>query len=205
MPARSRKASKKLDGGDLRILRYLQEVNIRASHTELSENVALSQPTCKRRLKSLQERGIIRGFHVDIDPGALGYVISMQLRVRLKDPSLDEIERFESEMLGYSMIRQCEIVSGDDGEDFLLRVVARSMDECERFIERIRSLDNVEDIGKTLSIRCSKTLLGAPMEEEHETSLPAHPETVLAEPRIRRKGLKSAAGGGNRAARRPAA
>src|SRR6476620_4643501 len=110
-----------LDAIDLRILAELQ-ADGRMTNVELARRAGISAPPCLRRVRRLEEAGIIRGYHADSDPHKLGWSITFFAIVGLdsqKETVLSGCERMVAE---WPEVRECHMIRG--GGDFLLKLVA---------------------------------------------------------------------------------
>lgn len=121
-----------LDEIDLKILRILQRDPDR-NITEIGEQVGLSHTPCWRRIRKMQESGIIRGRVMLIDPEKIGIDISVFVFIRLEKHSPGVLEEFEAAAIHVPEILQCYAMSGDF--DFLLRVAVPSVRDYERAVK----------------------------------------------------------------------
>jgi Lrp/AsnC family transcriptional regulator, leucine-responsive regulatory protein len=104
----------------------------RMSLKELAEQVGLSSPSVAERIRRLQERGVIRGFTVDIDPAALGFTLLAIVRIRPLPGKLHIVQKLIQET---PQIVECDKVTGDDC--FIARMHVRSMDEIDAILDHI--------------------------------------------------------------------
>lgn len=116
---------KTLDRIDYEILALLQN-NARISNKEIARKVGLAASTCLVRIRVLQSRGVVRGFHADIDPTSLGVGIQAMIAVRLRRHFKPDVEKFRSHALGLPEVVQLYHVAGPI--DFLAHVWARDSD-----------------------------------------------------------------------------
>lgn len=121
-----------LDEIDLKILRILQRDPDR-NITDIGEQVGLSHTPCWRRIRKMQESGIIRGRVMLIDPEKIGIDISVFVFIRLEKHSPGVLEEFEAAAIHVPEILQCYAMSGDF--DFLLRVAVPSVRDYERAVK----------------------------------------------------------------------
>jgi Lrp/AsnC family transcriptional regulator len=103
--------------------------------TELADRVSLSQTPCWRRVKRLEEQGVIKGRALLLDPGALGLSVSVFAHVKLKRQDEDALEAFEAAILKCDSIVECFSMTGDS--DYLLRVVVGTLSEYEQFLKKV--------------------------------------------------------------------
>lgn len=154
-------ALSKFDDIDMQILRELQE-NGRMTNVELADRVGLTAPPCLRRVRSLEEAGIIRGYHADLDSNALGYSITVFAMVSLKSQAEADLKSFEEHVAGLPEVRECYMLNGEI--DFILKVVARDLQSFQQFLtSQLTAAPNVSSVKTSLTIRTSKQLPGIPM------------------------------------------
>jgi len=120
-----------IDEMDRRLIEALRH-NARMSLKELAEQAGLSSPSAAERIRRLQERGVIRGFTVEIDPAALGFPLQAIVRIRPLPGKLHLVEKLIQET---PQIVECDKVTGDDC--FVARLHVRSMQEIDSILDRI--------------------------------------------------------------------
>ncbi|WEX77726.1 Lrp/AsnC family transcriptional regulator [Sinorhizobium numidicum] len=120
-----------LDEVDRRILEILA-VNARVSLKELALEAGLSSPSAAERLRKLEERGVINGFTVSVNPARLGYPLQAVVRVRPMPGMLHIVERLIQET---PEIVECDKITGDDC--FVARLLVRDMEELDTILDRI--------------------------------------------------------------------
>ena len=120
-----------IDSVDQRILEALSR-NARMPLKELAEAAGLSSPSAAERLRRLEERGVVTGFSVGIDPASLGYPLQAIVRVRPLPGQLHIVQKLIQET---PEIIECDKVTGDDC--FFARLVVRSMGELDGILDRI--------------------------------------------------------------------
>ncbi|MFO1251336.1 MAG: Lrp/AsnC family transcriptional regulator [Inhella sp.] len=147
-----------MDALDLQILDLLQRDG-RLSIAELSERVALSQSPCARRLKRLEEAGLIDGYRAVLNRRALNLGVTVFVNVRLQHHREDAVREFEGAAQAMAEVLACHVVSG--AHDYLLEVVVRELADYEHCVRRLQALPMVQDITSSFSIRSVKT--GAPL------------------------------------------
>lgn len=154
-------ALSKFDDIDMQILRELQEDG-RMTNVELADRVGLTAPPCLRRVRSLEEAGIIRGYHADLDSNALGYSITVFAMVSLKSQAEADLRAFEEHVATLPEVRECYMLNGEI--DFILKVVARDLQSFQQFLtSQLTSAPNVSSVKTSLTIRTSKQMPGIPM------------------------------------------
>lgn len=154
----------KLDRIDRKILRDLQ-INGRMPNVELARRAGISAPPCLRRLRALEEAGYIRGYHADIPPDMLGFGVTVFAHVGLTSQAETDLVAFEALVGGWKEVRECFMLTGET--DFILKIVAEDMDGYNTFLtSTLTSAPNVSHVKSMLSIRCSKSEVGVPIDVE---------------------------------------
>ena len=151
----------KLDKIDRKILKDLQD-NGRITNVELSRNAGISAPPCLRRVKALEEAGYIQGYHARLNPGLMGYGITIFAQLKLDSQAETELKEFEDQCRQWEMVRECHMVSGE--VDFLLRIVAEDWEAYQAFLtEELTAAKNVTSVKTMLLIRSAKHEPGVPV------------------------------------------
>ena len=134
-----------LDKTDLKILNLLQR-NARLSNTELADSIGLSPSPCLRRVRALEEAGVLKRYAAIVDPRAVGLPISVFVNVSLRSQERASLEDFESQILQYPEVMECYLMTGSF--DYMLRVVVPDLESYQRFLAdkltRIRSVANIQ-------------------------------------------------------------
>lgn len=152
----------KLDRIDRKILNDLQE-NGRMTNVELAERVGISAPPCLRRVRALEEAGVIRGYHADVNPAALGFGVSVFAQVGLSSQSEADLKKFEDLVKSWPLVRECYLVSGE--ADYILKIVAADWDAYQKFLtQHLTSAPNISHIKSALGIRVAKHKPGVPVD-----------------------------------------
>ncbi|RYJ03776.1 MAG: Lrp/AsnC family transcriptional regulator [Acetobacteraceae bacterium] len=149
-----------LDEVDRQILAELQ-ADGRMTNVELARRVGLSAPPCLRRVRRLEEEHIIRGYHADLDPVALGYEITFFALVGLESQKDAVLRAFEQMVLAWPEVRECHMIRG--GGDFLLRLVARDTAHENALTSRLTAVEAVARVQTLQTIRTSKDEGGVPV------------------------------------------
>jgi DNA-binding Lrp family transcriptional regulator len=140
-----------LDAIDLKILRELQREG-RITNVELSERVGISAPPCLRRVRKLEEAGVILAYRAVLDAPALGYDLAAFCLVGLKHQSDADLKAFSALTATWPLVREAWLVSGES--DFLLRCVAQNLTQFQDFvIEELTATENVDTVRTMLTIR----------------------------------------------------
>jgi Lrp/AsnC family transcriptional regulator, leucine-responsive regulatory protein len=149
-----------LDEIDRRILALLQ-ANARVANIELAEKVGLSPSPCLRRVRELEEEGVIRRYVTLLDPTRVGLPVSVFVNVTLDRQIEPALERFEAAILKRPEVMECYLMTGDF--DYLLRVVTADLSAYERFL-----VENLTRVPGVASIRSSFAL----KQVKYSTALP---------------------------------
>ena len=166
----------RLDRIDRRILRNLL-TDGRMTNVELARRVGISAPPCLRRVRALEEAGIIRGYHADLAAEALGYAVTIFAQVGLSSQADSDLKAFERLVATWPEVREAYMLAGET--DFLLKIVAPDWDSYQRFLSaKLTSAPNVSHVKSAMMLRLSKDEPGVPvterpslLEEEAETEL----------------------------------
>lgn len=116
------------DGYDRRILGALQRDG-RMSIADLAEKVGLSSSPCWRRVRALEEAGVIRGYTAILDPAAIGFGLDVFVSLSL---NLHKAEEFEAAIMRRPEVVQCYAMAGE--QDYMLHVIARDMAAFDHFV-----------------------------------------------------------------------
>ncbi len=150
------------DPTDSRLLRELQR-DSRLSVAELGARVGLSPSACHRRVRQLEDAGIISGYAARLDARALGYTMEFFVEVALKAQSDRALDAFERAVQTAPEILECHLMAG--GTDYLLRIVARDAADFERIHrECLAKLPNVARLESHLAIRTVRPWRGYPVD-----------------------------------------
>lgn len=141
----------KIDQLDRSILQMLQR-NGRATINEVSENVGLSPSPVARRVRLLEDAGIITGYAAQIDEVALGYGFSVFVSVKLEKQIDDALVKFEAAIRLLPEVVDCWLMTGN--RDYLLRIATNGLAEFERFlVGRFTKLPGVTSIESSIPLR----------------------------------------------------
>lgn len=144
-----------LDATDLALLRQLQKDG-RATVQEMSEAVGLSATPVARRVRQMEDQGVITGYAALIDEAALGYGFSVFVSVKL-DRQVDEaLARFEAAVKAFPEVVDCWLMTGN--RDYLLRIATRGLEDFERFlVGRFTKVPGVASIESSIPLRRIKS------------------------------------------------
>lgn len=150
-----------LDELDRRILDEVQR-DARLTNAELAERVALSPSPCWRRLRKLEESGVIRGYHAQLAPASLGWGVMAFVQVMLESHRVELGEQFEREVSRIPEVLCCHNVSGQ--YDFLLQVVAKDLESFGELARiSLRTLPGVKEMNSSFSLREIKSTTALPI------------------------------------------
>ena len=150
-----------LDPIDRRILGELQQ-NARLSNTELAERAGISASPCWRRVRQLEEAGIIERYVTLLNPGRLGLAVSVFVQVSLATQIESALEVFESAVLARPEVMECYLMTGD--ADYLLRVVVADLGAYERFLmDHLTRIPGVANIRSSFALRSVKYRTDLPL------------------------------------------
>lgn len=143
----------KVDDIDMIILRALQEDG-RVSNVDLAEKAGISAPPCLRRLRHLEDTGLVKGYTARINGPALGYNITVFIKIALASTTDTDLKAFMEKIQEWPQVREAYALAGDS--DFLLKVVAKDWDDYQRFLLEV--LPTAPSIGTNKSYLTVKTI-----------------------------------------------
>ncbi len=150
-----------LDESDIIILEQLQR-DCRQTVAQIAAKAHLSTSACHRRIKALEESGLITGYVAKLSSKRLGYSVEFFVELSLATQAEGAFEEFEREVLKIPEVLECYLVGGQ--YDYLLRVVAIDAEDYERIHRQsISRLPGVTRIQSILSLRCVKPMRGLPL------------------------------------------
>jgi Lrp/AsnC family leucine-responsive transcriptional regulator len=150
---------------DLKILDLLQSDG-RISNADLADKVGLSASPCLRRMRALEERGVIQGYRADLDPLQLGLTILAFVEVRISRHGAGTAAIFREAMLKERLVVGCYMVTGS--YDFLLKVVARDLESYKAFtLETLLEMPDVQDIRTSIVLDLIKNTAALPLPPAH--------------------------------------
>ena len=143
-----------MDAIDRAILRQLQ-ADGRISNAELAERVRLSPSPCLRRVRALERAGVIRGYHADVDPAALGrgFEVTVHVELTLKDRAT--VEAFEAGIAGFGEVLECRRMFGLP--DYVVRVAVADQEAYEAFyMNRLAELPGLARVNSQFAMKVIK-------------------------------------------------
>jgi DNA-binding Lrp family transcriptional regulator len=139
----------RLDAVDWKILKELQGDG-RMTNVELAKRVGISAPPCLRRVRALEEEGVIKGYRTLLDESTLGYEVTVFAMVNLTSQAGGDLTAFETYVRGQPLVRECWMLSGDI--DFVLKCVAPDLKAFQDFVGDLTALPNVRNVRTALAL-----------------------------------------------------
>lgn len=150
-----------LDATDIRLLASLQ-VDGRQSVVDLAEAVGLSHTPCARRIRQLEEGGVIAGYAALIEPRAVGLAVSAFVQVKLERHVDEHVLRFARALEDLEAVVSCHATTGD--YDFLLEVIAPDLDSLSTLVlKRLLSIPGVRDVHSSIVLQIVKRSRRVPL------------------------------------------
>lgn len=131
-----------LDKYDREILTEIQR-NGRISNQELAEQINLSPSPCLRRLRNLEDSGLIKGYVALLDARKLGLTLTAMVQVSMEKHTTDRFEAFEQIVAEYPQVLECHLITGQSA-DYLLKVIVEDMDAYQQFL--LNKLTRIEGV-----------------------------------------------------------
>lgn len=148
-----------MDRTDKKILAELQSDG-RLSVTELAERVGLSLSPCHRRLRALEEGGVIKGYRAQLAPEAVGLNFSALVFVTMREGNSEAVIAFETALQDIAQVVEAQRLFGDP--DYLLHVISKDLPAFQRlYDERLTRLPNVQRLTSTLVMK--QVIAGRPL------------------------------------------
>ncbi|MBP6653350.1 MAG: Lrp/AsnC family transcriptional regulator [Propionivibrio sp.] len=141
-----------VDSFDRQILRVLQQDG-RISNQDLADRIGLSPSPCLRRVRALEESGIVTGYRALIDAKALGYTLMALIYISMDKHTPERFEHFENEISQFSEVQECLLITGQDA-DYQIKVIVRDMDAFqELLLNRINRIQGVTGVHSSFVLR----------------------------------------------------
>ncbi|KVH51211.1 Lrp/AsnC family transcriptional regulator [Burkholderia diffusa] len=151
----------KLDAIDRRILRALQR-NSNQTNAELARQAGLSPTPCLRRVHLLEEQGVIDAYVALLNPAAVELRFTAFVRVTLERQDKTTVERFAREMEQAPEVLECHLMAGS--YDYLLRVIAKDLDDYQRFqMETLTQIEGVRNVETEIPLKRIKQTVRLPI------------------------------------------
>ena len=140
-----------IDDVDLQILHHLQN-DARISNIDLADKVGLTPSPCLRRVKALEDGGVIRKYVGLVDPAKLGLPISIFINVSLQRQERGQLEEFETTICGFPEVMECYLMTGSS--DYLVRIVVPEVQAFERFLaDHLTRIPGVANIQSSFAVK----------------------------------------------------
>ncbi|MCE8508221.1 Lrp/AsnC family transcriptional regulator [Ruegeria pomeroyi] len=152
----------RLDEIDRKILAELQ-ADGRMTNVELAKRVGISAPPCLRRVRALEDAGLIRGYHAEVNARELGFEVQVFAMVGLESQAEVELSAFEARCREWPLVRECHMLNGE--VDFMLKCVAPDLSSFQSFLTgQLLTTPNVASVKTSLVIRGAKDEPGVPFD-----------------------------------------
>ncbi len=152
----------KIDAFDLKILAELQADGSQTNQ-EISERVGLSPSPCSRRIRQLEDAGVISERAVRLDPESLGLDLTALIHIRMDRHTPERFEHFESIVREYTEVQECYLITGQDA-DYQLKVTVPNMQEYQRFLlNKITRIEGVIGVHSSFVLRKSVDTTSLPL------------------------------------------
>jgi Lrp/AsnC family leucine-responsive transcriptional regulator len=140
-----------LDRLDRILVKALQR-DARATNAQLAELVGLSESACLRRVRTLEQSGLIQGYVALVDPQKAGYPITVFVQLTLDKQSQPRLDEFEKAIAGIPEVMECYLMSGE--HDYLVRLVVQDLADFERVhSHQLTRLPNVARVHSSFAVR----------------------------------------------------
>lgn len=150
----------RLDAVDWRILKELQ-ADGRMTNVELARRVGISAPPCLRRVRALEEAGVIRGYRAMVAADRLGFEVMVFAMVHLASQADADLKAFSQRVREMPVVRECHTVSGDF--DFVMKCVAPDLSTFQAFVSELTAVPNVRNVRTLLALNAVKDEATVPM------------------------------------------
>ena len=158
----------KLDAIDRQILTQLQR-NARMSNARLAERVGLSPAPCLRRIRALEEAGIIRDYVALVDSRTVDRAVTVFIEIRLDLQVKDRLDILERAIREWPEVLECNLMTGD--ADYLLRVAVPDVDAYEHFLrDKLTRLEGVASIKSSFALKQVKYTTALPIDAGRQSA-----------------------------------
>ena len=153
----------KLDRLDKRILRELQRDGT-ITNLQLAERIGLSPSPCARRVKQLEDAGIILGRVTLLDPKKLDLKLTALIQISMDRHTPDRFEKFEEQIRSYAEVTECLLITGQSA-DYQLKVVVPDMEYYQEFLlNKITRIEGVTDVHSSFMLREVQNTTALPLD-----------------------------------------
>lgn len=150
-----------LDVTDWRILKELQ-ADGRLTNIALANKIGLSPPPCLRRVRALEEAGLLAGYTAIVDEARLGFSLTAFAMVGLHNQAEADLRAFENRVLGWPLVREAHMLSGES--DYILKCISTNLSRFQEFVlSELTAAPNVASVKTFLTIRRAKRVAGVPI------------------------------------------
>ena len=133
------------------------------TNVELAKRVGISAPPCLRRVRTLEDSGLIRGYHAEVNARELGFEVQVFAMVGLDSQAEAELSAFEDRCRLWPLVRECHMLNGE--VDFILKCVAPDLSSFQSFLTgELLTTPNVASVKTSLVIRGAKDEPGVPFD-----------------------------------------
>ncbi|HUW28944.1 MAG TPA: Lrp/AsnC family transcriptional regulator [Sulfuriferula sp.] len=141
-----------LDRYDRQLLAVLQQEG-RISNQELAERIGLSPSPCLRRVRALEEAGLITGYHAVLDAKKLGLSLLALIHISMDRHTPERFANFEAKVSALPEVLECLLITGQDA-DYQLKVIVRDMDAYQALLlEQITRIEGVSGVHSSFVLR----------------------------------------------------
>jgi len=152
----------KLDAYDRAILRKLQQEG-RISNQDLAENVNLSPSPCLRRVRRLDEEGVIDGYTARLNARRLGLNLMAFIQISMDKHIPERFQGFESAVANFPEVLECHLITGQ-AADYLLKVVVEDMDGYQQFLlNKITRIEGVSGVQSSFVLKSPQNTATLPV------------------------------------------
>jgi len=153
-----------LDRIDKRILAELQR-NARISNQELADKVGLSPSPCLRRVRALEESGLITGYSTQLDASKLGLKLMALVQISMDRHTPDRFEQLEASIREWPQVLECILITGQ-AADYQLKVLVRDMEEYHDFLlNKLTRIPGVTGVQSSFVLRQVVSTTAVPLED----------------------------------------
>lgn len=140
-----------IDSIDYKILQYLQNDG-RISNTELADKVSLSPSPCLRRVKSLEQKGVIERYVAIVNPKLVGMPVNVVINVSLQSQEQSQLQIFQQRIALCDEVMECYLMTGRS--DYMLRVVVPDLEHYEHFlVEKLTRIPGISNIQSSFALK----------------------------------------------------
>jgi DNA-binding Lrp family transcriptional regulator len=151
----------RLDALDRQLLGYLQQ-DARVPTAELARRLALSGPGLQKRLRKLEEQGVVRGYTALVEREAVGLDLLCFVHVTLAHHRPESVKRFPERVKGMPEVLECHFLTGEF--DYLMKVVVANHDQLEKFLfEKLMKIGGVDRTRTSIVVKEVKTSTSLPL------------------------------------------